>query len=160
MTDPPDRSSKRRELARRRSLHPHPERVSEALFQADPFFDRRDAVQVKYEMLRSVRVEGRAVSRAAEQFGFSRFTFYQSRAAFERAGLPGLLPAKKGPRRAHKLSAAVLSFVDDELGSQPSLTMAALAERIHERFGLRVHPRSIQRALKRRSKKNQSDPST
>jgi transposase len=153
MSDPDD-GAKRRELARRRALHPHPERVSEALFQRDPFFDRRDAVQVKYEMLRSVRVEGRSVRRATEQFGFSRPTFYEARAAFERAGLPGLLPAKKGPRRAHKLTPAVLSFVDELQGSQPTLTMAALAERIRERFGEKVHPRSIQRARERRSKKN------
>lgn len=153
MSDPDD-GAKRRELAQRRALHPHPERVTAALFQGEPFFDRRDAVQVKYEMLRSVRVEGRSVRRAAEQFGFSRPTFYETRAAFERAGLPGLLPAKKGPRRAHKLSPVVLSFVDELLGSQPTLTMAALAERIGERLGVKVHPRSIQRALERRSKKN------
>jgi len=153
MSDPDD-GAKRRELARRRALHPHSERVTDALFQGDPFFDRRDAVQVKYEMLRSVRVEGRSVRLAAEQCGFSRPTFYEARAAFEQAGLPGLLPAKKGPRRAHKLTPAVLSFVDELLGSQPTLTMTALAERIRERFGEKVHPRSIRRALERRSKKN------
>lgn len=153
MSDPDD-GAKRRELVRRRALHPHPERVTDAMFQDEPFFDRRDAVQVKYEMLRSVRVEGRSVCRAAEQFGFSRPTFYEARAAFEEAGLPGLLPAKKGPRRAHKLSPAVLSFVDELLGSQPTLPMGTVAERIHERFDVKVHPRSIQRALERRSKKN------
>jgi len=153
MSDPND-GAKRRELGRRRALHPHPERVTDALFQGDPFFDRRDAVQVKYEMLRSVRVEGRSVRRAAEQFGYSRPTFYEARAAFEQAGLPGLLPAKKGPRRAHKLSPAVLTFTDELRASDPTWTMGAIADRIRERFGVKVHPRSIQRALERRSKKN------
>ncbi len=146
--------SKRNQLARRQALHPNPEKVTDPLFQDDPFFDPRDVVQVKYEMLRAVHVEGRMVSQAAAQFGFSRPTFYQARGAFERAGMPGLLPAKKGPRRAHKLSATVLAFVDREFEAEPSLTMTTLAERIHEGLGITVHPRSIKRALARRAKKN------
>jgi transposase len=150
----PGDNSKRRELARRGALHPHAEQVTDPLFAREPFFDRHDAVQVKYEMLRSVQAEGRPVRQAAAQFGFSRPTFYEARAAFERAGLPGLLPAKKGPKRAHKLSARVLSFVDRQLDSRPPPSLATLSEQIHERFGVSVHPRSIRRALLRRTKKN------
>ncbi len=150
MTD----DAKRNQLARRGALHPHPERVTDPLFQDDPFFDTRDAVQVKYEMLRAVREEGRPASQAAAHFGFSRPTFYQARAVFEQGGMPGLLPAKKGPRRAHKLSEAVMSFVHEQLAVEPSLSMVALAERVHERFGLSVHPRSVKRALARHAKKN------
>jgi len=150
----PSDDSKRRELAQRGALHPHAAQVTDPLFAREPFFDRRDAVQVKYEMLRSVRAEGRPVSQAAAQFGFSRPTFYEARAAFERAGLPGLLPAKKGPKRAHKLSAEVLAFIDRQLDARPAPTMEALSARIHECFGRSVHPRSIRRALLRRTKKN------
>jgi transposase len=153
MSDPSD-DSKRNQLARRGALHPHPDKVTDALFHTDPFFDPRDAVQVKYEMIRSVRVEGRSVSHAALHSGFSRPTFYEATAAFDRAGLPGLLPAKKGPRRAHKLSEPVMSFVDKHLDAEPSLAMATLAARVRARFDLTVHPRSITRALERRAKKN------
>ncbi len=153
MTDPTN-DAKHDQLARRGALHPHPERVTAPLFQDDPFFDARDAVQVKYEMLRAVRVERRSASHAAVHFGFSRPTFYQARAAFEQAGMPGLLPAKKGPRRAHKLSEAVMSFVHEQLDAEPSMSIAALAERVRERWGLTVHPRSVKRALARHAKKN------
>jgi len=150
----PSDDSKHAELSRRGALHPHAEQVTDPLFNREPFFDRRDSVQVKYEMLRSVQAEGRPVSQAAAQFGFSRPTYYEARAAFGHAGLPGLLPAKKGPRRAHKLSEKVLSFVERQLDARPALTMDALAEQIRARFGVAVHPRSIQRAFERRSKKN------
>lgn len=153
MSDPRDDDSKRNELARRGSLHPRPERVTDPLFDSGPFFDRRDVVQVKYEMLRSVRAEGRRITRAARDFGLSRPTFYEAHTAFERAGLPGLLPAKKGPRRAHKLSDAVMAFVGEQLEAEASLTATVLAVRVHDRFGVTVHPRSISRALERRSKK-------
>ena len=146
--------SKRHQLARRQALHPNPQKVTDPLFQDNPFFDPCDAVQVKYEMLRAVRVEGRMVSQAATQFGFSRPTFYQVRTAFEGSGMPGLLAVKKGPRRAHKLSATVLAFIDKELEAEPLLTMTTRAERIHEGLGITVHPRSVKRALARRAKKN------
>ena len=53
----------------------------------------------------------RRVSDAAADFGFSRPSFYAARAAFQRAGLPGLLPQKRGPRQPHKLTDDVLAFL-------------------------------------------------
>ena len=42
-------------LAGARCLNPHPEQVRDPEFLASDFFDARDAVQVKYEMVRKVR---------------------------------------------------------------------------------------------------------
>jgi hypothetical protein len=43
-------------LRRYHALNPHPEKVKdEAFIKGAPFFDARDLVQVKYEMLRRVR---------------------------------------------------------------------------------------------------------
>jgi hypothetical protein len=87
------------------SLNPHPEQVRDALFQTHPFFDPRDLVQVKYEMLRRVIIDGQAVTEAAAAFGFSRVRWYQLRQRLAAEGLVGLLPQSKGPRQASKLSA-------------------------------------------------------
>ncbi|MCP4678354.1 MAG: helix-turn-helix domain-containing protein [Deltaproteobacteria bacterium] len=140
-------------LRRHGTLHPHPELVKDELFCQDAFFDPRDAVQVKYEMLRRVRVDGWPASHAAREAGFSRPTFYEAHAAFQNGGLPGLLPAKKGPRRAHKLTDVVTAFIDQEIEKQPEVGMGEIADRVFERFGLRVHARSIRRALAQREKK-------
>jgi transposase len=155
MSAPTD-DAKRQHLARRRALHPAPDQVTDPLFHDEAFFDRRDLVQVKYEMLRRVRVDRRSVSGAAAAFGVSRPTYYEAQAAFARAGLPGLLPAKKGPRRAHKLSDRVMTFVDQQREAEPGLTAAQLAARVRGKFGVTVHPRSLTRALERRAKKNTS----
>lgn len=141
------------ELQRRGTLHPHPEQVTDELFQGDAFFDPRDAVQVKYEMLRRVEVDGRPVARAAADFGLSRPSFYKAQAAFTQAGLPGLLPARRGPRGAHKMSAPVMDFLEQELTTEPRLGARELARRVREQFDVVVHPRSIERALARRQKK-------
>jgi len=132
------------------TLHPRPQDVTDSLFRESPFFDAHDLVQVKYEMLRRVRLEARRVSEAAADFGFSRPSFYTARAAFERGGLPGLLPQKRGPRQPHKLTdevLATLATVRTEEGSVPRTT--ALAALVKDRFGITVHPRSIERSLLR-----------
>jgi transposase len=134
------------------ALHPRPGAVRAPVFDTHPFFDRRDVVQVKYEMLRRVDVDGEPIAASAEAFGFSRPTFYQAAAAFKRAGLPGLLPQKRGPRRAHKLGDEVMAFVQ-ALRTEEAVAARALARRVQERFGVRVHPRSIERALRRAEKK-------
>ena len=124
-----------------------------AFTEGSPFFDPEDLVQVKCEMLRRVREEGARVSAASAAFGFSRPSFYAAQAAFQEAGLPGLVPQRPGPRRAHKLSAAVLALLEQALAAEPALSSAALAGLLEERLALRVHPRSIERALARRAKK-------
>jgi transposase len=134
-------------------LNAHPERVTDPLFAAADFFDRRDLVQVKYEMVRRVRAEGQAIAHSAQAFGFSRPAFYQAQAALDRDGLVGLVPKKPGPRRAHKLGAEVMDFLRRQLAHEPSLGAAELARRVGAQWGLQVHPRSIQRALAREQKK-------
>jgi transposase len=127
-------------------------RVADEAFQSSEFFDARDLVQVKYEMLRRVQVDRTPVTRTAKSFGVSRPTFYQAQAAFQRAGLGGLIPRKRGRRSAHKLTAEVMAYVAEARASEPQST-TALVRQIRERFGVRVHPRSLQRALARAEKK-------
>ncbi len=136
-------------LRAERSLNPRPEAVSDEEFGSSEFFDARDVVQVKYEMVRRVRVEGDAVSRSAAAFGFSRPSFYEAAAALDTGGLPALVPARPGPRRAHKLTEEVVSFARGRLERDPTLRSVDLVEAIAARFGVRVHPRSLERALAR-----------
>ena len=136
-------------LRAERSLNPRPGAVSDERFAGSEFLDPRDLVQVKYEMVRRVRVDGDTVARSAQEFGFSRPSFYEAAAALDAGGLAGLVPARPGPRRAHKLTEEVLTFAREQLAGDPGLRSADLVELISERFGVRAHRRSIERALAR-----------
>jgi transposase len=136
-------------LRAERTLNPRPEAVVDAGFASTEFLDARDLVQVKYEMVRRVRVDGDAVSRSAAAFGFSRPSFYEAAAAIDGGGLGALVPARPGPRRAHKLTEEVVAFARDRLEAEPALRSTDLVEIIEEHFGVRVHPRSVERALVR-----------
>ena len=60
-------------LRRHHAQHPRPDAVRDSAFTSgNPFFDRRDLVQVRYEMLRRVREEGQSVTGTAAAFGVSR----------------------------------------------------------------------------------------
>ena len=132
-----------------RCLNPHPEAVTDEAFLSREFFDARDAVQVKYEMVRRVRVDGGSVTSTAAAFGYSRPSYYEAAGALDEQGLDALVPAKPGPRQGHKLTDEVCAFADQQLSSDPDLRAADLVEPIQARFGVRVHPRSIERALAR-----------
>jgi transposase len=127
--------------------------VRDDAFAHDGFFDARDLVQVKYEMVRRTEIDGWPASRAAQAFGLSRPTFYAARAALDSGGIPALVPAKPGPRRAHKLSGEVVDALEQARAEDPSLRPRDLAELAAERFGISVHPRSVERALARRREK-------
>ena len=137
-------------LRQARCLNPHPEHVREEAFLAEEFFDARDVVQVKYEMVRRVTVDGRSVTATAAAFGYSRPSYYQAAAALARDGLEGLVAAKPGPRAGHKLTEEILLWAEERLDADPDLRAGGLVEAVAEQFGVRVHPRSIERALTRR----------
>ena len=156
MPKKPSTDSKLQALREQGCLNPRPQDVTDALFRSSDFFDSRDQLQVKYEMLRRVENDGHSVTLAASAFGFSRPSFYQAQAAFRQAGLPGLVPRKRGPRQAHKLTAEVIAFLSQERERDPSLRGPALARLVQQRFQVVVHPRSIERGLTRSQKKPQS----
>ena len=116
--------AKETSLAAARCLNPHPEQVRDPGFLSSEFFDARDAVQVKYEMVRKVKAEGAPVTAAAAAFGYSRPAYYAAAAALEASGLEGLVPARPGPRGGHKLTGEVLAWAEEQLAASPGLRPA------------------------------------
>ena len=154
---------KQEALRKQGALNPKPERVADPLFQQDPFFDPRDLVQVKYEMLRRVDKDGHTVSLACSIFGLSRPSFYQAQTAFQQEGLPGLVRKKRGPRGRHKLTPEVLEFVRQEKQLETGLHWSVLTGKVKERFGIDIHPRTLERVVggsKKKRRPAQSKSST
>ena len=147
------RDLKTEELKRTGTLNPRAVNVTDPLFHQTPFFDPRDLLQARYEMLRRHTAEQMSILDAAAAFGVSRPTFYQAQASFQRSGLAGLLPARRGPKSGHKLTAEVLDYVASLRESEPRLTTVQCVQAIQERFAMTIHRRSLERALARRKKK-------
>jgi hypothetical protein len=135
------------------ALHPHPETVRDDAFLRDPFFDPRDRVQVKYEMLRRRRVDGRPVTEIAASFSVSRQAFYEAAEAFAAAGLPGLVRKRPGPQHAHKCTDEIVDFAAQWQAGESERSAERLAAAVAHRFHVTIHPRSLTRALERRKKK-------
>jgi transposase len=150
MPDP--RQTKRSLLRQQGTLNPRPRDVRHENFRDAEFFDPEDLLQVKYEMLRQVEVDKEPVSQAAKAFGFSRPSFYQAQTAFQEAGLAGLLPQKRGPRSGHKLTPELMQFVAQVRAAERGISSPQLANRIAQRFGISIHPRSIDRRLRHQKK--------
>jgi len=137
------------------TLNPHPEKVRDQFFLGNEFFDARDLMQVKYEMLRRVKEDGWSITEAATAFGFSRTSLYDVQSDFDDAGLSAFIPERRGPREAHKLSGPVLQFIEDTKLQDQSVRTPQLVALIKQKFGIDVHRRSIERALNRKKKREQ-----
>jgi len=147
------KESKRDRLRQLGALNPRPEGVRAAWFREASFFDPLDLVQVKYEMLRHVREDSANKADAAALFGLSRPTYYQAETAFDRDGIAGLLPRTRGPKSAHKLTEEVMRLIEEHLDANGQVQARALADLVHTRLGISIHPRSIERALARKKKR-------
>ena len=137
-------ATRRRLLKESGLLHPRPEAVTAPLFNGrELFFLALDKVQVKYEMLRSHVVDGLSATAAAERHGYSRAAFYLITAAFDDAGMRGLLDEPRGRRGPLKLTSDVMAFV---ASADPTLSGARLVSEVEARFGVSLHRRTIERA--------------
>jgi len=142
---------RKQRLKKEGTLHPNPDRVHADLLEKSPFFDANDLMQMKYEMLRSVTVDQQPVTEAATTFGLSRVAYYHAWKQYQNHGLVGLLPCRSGPKLPHKFTTEVMSFIDQQLlevEGQPD--WSSLSRQIKARFGTKVHPRSVERAVKQK----------
>jgi len=153
MAKPKRRDPKSGTLAQDGVLNPNPEVVRDALFASNPFFDANDLIQVRYEMVRRHQVDGLAISEAAAAFGVTRPTFYKAQSALKTVGLAGLLPSRRGPKDGHKVSAEVVAFAIEFKTEKPEMTTLQCLDAIKSRFGVKVHRRSLERALARKKKR-------
>ena len=128
-------------------VHPRVEAVTAELFLAgDPFFLPLDKVQVKYEMLRAVQVDGATVVASARAHGYSRGEFYLVYDAFERRGMAGLVDERRGRKGPTKLSDEIVAFLQ---AAPVERSGAQLAVEIESRFGVALHRRTVERARRR-----------
>jgi transposase len=125
------------------------ENVSADIFNAAPFFDKKDIVQVKYEMVRAASNGEGSITDIADNFGFSRKSFYQISSAFDAGGLHALVPKKTGPKKAHKLNAAVQEFIEAYLSTHKDAKAAEITAALEDGMKVRIHPRTIYRYLKK-----------
>ena len=153
MPDNPIPQAKHQALRDSGTFNPRHAKVRHVLFQNSEFFDPQDLPQLKYETLRSLEKEGYSVAKAAREFGLSRPTIYQSQTNFEARGVAGLLPAKPGPKQPHKLTVEVIQYVKELARAEPQLQARQLAARVRKRFKVKVHPRTIEKALKPKAKR-------
>jgi len=154
MQDP--RSSKHRNLERVGLLYAGAERVDDALFRRYPdFFDPHDALQVRYEMIRSHEIDKQSVVNICQRFGVSRQTFYIFKDRFEREGTAGLLWRKPGPRGPSKITPEVVDFVDKQFQRRDELTAEQIGSELKKELRVVLHTRTIEKLVKEiRSKKN------
>jgi len=125
------------------------ENVTAGIFGTSPFFDKRDIVQVKYEMVRAASNGEGNVTEIADAYGFSRKSYYQTSKAFESGGLCALVPQKTGPKGPSKLNEEVLAFIDSFSAEHKNAKAAEISASLEDEKGVKVHPRTIYRHLKK-----------
>ena len=134
-------ASRLRALEAEGLLHPRADAVTAAVFAEGGFFFAADKVQVKYEMLRAHLVDQLPVTEAAVAHGYSRAAFYLVSASFGQLGMAGLLDERRGRRGPVKLTSEIVEFIR----SAAPASGAQVAEQVADRFGVRLHRRTVER---------------
>ena len=129
------------------ALHPHPGAVKDELFLESEFFDPRDLVMVKYEMLRARELEGEPLEQTCRRFGFTRESYRQILERFRAEGMFGLFDRKRGRKNPLKIGDKVQAFLCREHTRMPELGADELAARCEKEMGVSLSRRSVYRVL-------------
>ena len=142
-------ASKEETLRRNNCFNSNHTNVRADIFRKAPFFDSRDIVQVKYEMVRAASNGEGSIAEISSAFGFSRKSYYQINEAYQSGGLYALIPKKKGPKGAHKLTAEAAAFISEFITNKPNAKPNEISNALESETGVNVHPRTIYRYLKK-----------
>src|SRR5260370_39213937 len=116
-------------LEQARLVPPRPAAVSAEVFRLEsPFFLAADKVQVKYEMLRAVAVDGETIVAAAAAHGYSRAEFYLVQAAFAERGMAGLLDERRGRKGPTKVTRQIAPLLADAPAARSAAAPARESE--------------------------------
>lgn len=152
-------NSKRTALQDTGTFNPRSEQVRHPLFAQSEFFDPQDLLQLKYETLRALQADHYSIAKAAAEFGLSRPTIYQAQEQFNQAGLQGLLPHKRGPKSPHKLTAEIWEFLQELQAIQTPLNAHEMVRRVRQRFHIKLHPRTVEKAFESKAKRGRQTSS-
>jgi transposase len=128
-------------------LNLKPERVSHPFFETIDFFDPFDLPQVRYEMIRSARVEELPVSEACKLFGFSREYFYKLERAFMARGYVALLGSTMGRRPIIALNQEIVNFIAHRKMERPGISGEKLCQEIRRIYKVDCSRRTVERIV-------------
>lgn len=130
-------------------LNKKPERVSHSLFKSNEFFDPLDLLQVRYEMLRSVNVDGCSVVSACRTFGFSREYYYKMGRMFSERGFVGLFGAPSGRRPLIALNQELINFIIHKKLEKPKLSGDNICKQIKKIYHVECSTRTVERIIEK-----------
>lgn len=142
--------TKKKFLKKEGLLNSKPERIKYPLFNDFAFFDSQDLSQVRYEMLRSARVEKLSVTNACKQFGFSREYFYKLERTFDQRGFSSLLGSSiVGCRPVIALNQEIVAFIAHKKIEDPKLSGESLRKEIYNIYKVNCSRRTVERIIEK-----------
>ena len=137
-------------LAKESLLNPKPDRIKHPLFQTTDFFDPLDLPQVRYEMLRTVRIENKSITEACRLFGFSREYFYKLDRQFKDGGFLALLNSPKAGRRPIiALKQEIVNFIIRRKLESAKLSGDELRKEIEKNYKTVCSTRTVERIVEK-----------
>ncbi len=141
--------TKKQFLQKEGLINPKPERVNYQFFESNAFFDPLDLPQVRYEFIRTARVDNISVANACRLFGFSREYFYKLERSFMARGFVALLGSQKGRRPLIALNNEVTNFIIHRKIVNPKLSGEDLRKEILELYKLDCSRRTVERSIEK-----------
>jgi len=125
-------------------------KVKNKKFIEESFYDPMDIIQVKYEMLKDALYGNRSIMEIANEFGFSRASFYKIKNEFDKKGISAFIHDKVGPKEPYKLKDNFKEYIDKYIQNNPGVSSNEIAINLNKDKEVNISKRTIERYRSRK----------
>ena len=134
-------------LKETRTFNRNHDKINDNLFAESDMLDARDLLQVRYEMVRAVKIDKSSATEVAQRFGVSESTLNRNIRALNEGGVIALIPESKGPKGQYSLDEDELKFIDSYLEAHPDATGGQVYSALLKEKQSTVSKRTVERHL-------------
>ena len=123
------------------------DKVTEPRFLDSDLFDPKDLLQVRYEMVRSIKEGVITLDEVPSKYGVSAMTAKRCVSSLEKGGIIALVPERKGPKGPSSLDDESLRFIDSYIAEHPKASGRKVHDALEAEKHVGVSKRTVERYL-------------
>ena len=129
------------------TFNPNYDKINDPTFASSDVLDTRDLLQVRYEMVRSVRIDKDSPKDVASRFGVSEATLRRHIRDLRDGGMIALVPDIRGPKGQHSLNDEEIQYIESYLVKHPDASGGQVHSALVQEKQSEVSKRTIERYL-------------
>ena len=122
-------------------------KINDPIFQRSGIMDPRDLLLVRFELVRSLELDGKPIEEVCSQYGISPCTARRYVRDMKERGLIALVPEKRGPNGPSVMTDEIANYIDKYLTDHPKASAGKVYQSLVDAKKVTIGKRTVERYI-------------